>query len=176
MNQHSRWLIAGPEMARMIHEVEHKAHKDYKHHEQSFSTQKTFASNVQSVIDVMTELGNPFAETSSDLLTLDTKVIMTDEVIKNISEVEELGKHQYETFVQSRLVKMEKPLYETVPKNNLQLFKTGERKVAPLKKSKLSSLKSDLQLFSRKYISCQARNGDMDTFFQHENHSWSLSG
>lgn len=70
----------------------------------------------------MNELGNPFTETSTDLLTLDTKVIMADDVIKNISEAEEIGMYQYTTFVDSRLVKMEKVLYETVPKNNLQLF------------------------------------------------------
>ena len=33
-------------------------------------------------------------------------------------------------------------------------------------------MKSDLQLFSRMSISCQARNDDMNTFFEHENHSW----
>lgn len=171
-----RWLIAGPEMARIIHDVEvtlsQKETHDNRHHEQTLTTQKRFASNVQSVIDVMNELGNPFTETSNDLLTLDTKVIMADEVVKNISEAEEIGKNQYKTFVELRLVKMEKPLYETVPKNNLQLFKYGERKVPSKMKSKLSNMKSDLQLFSRMYISCQARNGDMDVFFQHENHSW----
>lgn len=123
----------------------------------------------------MNELGNPFTETSTDLLTLDTKVIMADEVIKNISEAEEIGKNEYKTFVELRLVKMEKPLYETVPKNNLQLFKYGERKVPSKMKSKLSNMKGDLQLFSRMYISCQARNGDMDVFSQQENHSWPLS-
>ena len=39
-------------------------------------------------------------------------------------------------------------------------------------KFKLSIMKNGLQLFSIMYISCQARNGDIDVFFQHENHSW----
>ena len=33
-------------------------------------------------------------------------------------------------------------------------------------------MKSDLELFSRMYISCQAREGEMDIFFEHENHAW----
>jgi len=33
-------------------------------------------------------------------------------------------------------------------------------------------MKSDIQLFSRMYISCQVRDGDLDTFFEHENHAW----
>ena len=33
-------------------------------------------------------------------------------------------------------------------------------------------MKSDLELFSRMYISCQAREGEIDVFFEHENHAW----
>ncbi len=70
-----RWLIASPEMARIIHDVEvslyHKETHDNRHHEQTLTTQKRFASNVQSIIHVMNELGNPFTETSTDLLALD---------------------------------------------------------------------------------------------------------
>jgi hypothetical protein len=36
----------------------------------------------------------------------------------------------------------------------------------------LASAKDDINLFSRMYISCQNREGDMDTFFSHENHAW----
>ena len=33
-------------------------------------------------------------------------------------------------------------------------------------------MKTDVQLFSRMYIACQSRDGDLDTFFEHENHPW----
>ena len=33
-------------------------------------------------------------------------------------------------------------------------------------------MKSDLQGFSRMCISCQAREGEMDALFEHENHAW----
>ena len=36
-------------------------------------------------------------------------------------------------------------------------------------KHQLSSLKNDCSLFSRLYISCQTRDGDLDEFFSHEN-------
>ena len=46
-----RWLIAGPEMARIIHDVEvtlsEKETHNNRHHEQTLSTQKRFVSNVQ---------------------------------------------------------------------------------------------------------------------------------
>ena len=33
-------------------------------------------------------------------------------------------------------------------------------------------MKSDCNLFSRIYLACQARYGDVDQFFSHENHAW----
>ena len=44
--------------------------------------------------------------------------------------------------------------------------------MASMKESKVSNMKSGLQLFSRMHVSSQVRNGDMDIFFQHKNHSW----
>ena len=38
--------------------------------------------------------------------------------------------------------------------------------------SKISNLHNDVHLFSRVYISCQARDSNMDDFFMHENHAW----
>ena len=69
-------------------------------------------------------------------------------------------------------MEIEKLLCETVSKNNFQLFKTREWKLPSKMKSKLSNMKNDLQLFYKMYISCQARNGDINVFFYHENHSW----
>ena len=37
------------------------------------------------------------------------------------------------------------------------------------RKKQINSLKCDVQLFSRLYISCQTRDGNVDEFFQHEN-------
>ena len=33
----------------------------------------------------------------------------------------------------------------------------------------VAALKNDCALFSRLYVSCQTRDGDLDTFFTHEN-------
>ena len=35
----------------------------------------------------------------------------------------------------------------------------------------MTSLKSDVQLFSRLYIGCQTRDGNLDEFFRHDNQS-----
>ena len=73
------WLIAGPEIARVVNEFEttflsHKA-DDVHHHKQVPSIQTAFAKDVRNMLSVMDELGNPFLEDSKDLIALDTKDI-----------------------------------------------------------------------------------------------------
>ena len=99
------------------------------------------------MIEVFNELGNPFTEASDNLFALDTKLIMSDNVIDNITTAEATGTEQYETFVESHLLKM--PFNDNIKKNNLQLFKSGERKhsSAAKSKNKVKYIKSDLQLF-----------------------------
>ncbi|XP_014671080.1 PREDICTED: uncharacterized protein LOC106811872 [Priapulus caudatus] len=171
-----RWMIAGPEVARVIHELDLKnsskaKHRDC-HHEQTPSTQRRFATDVHSVVGVFEDMGNPFTETSADLIAMDTKVVMADEVIQSIRHAEEIGKAQYKAFVDERIMTTQKPFHDTITKNSFPMLKSGLRKTPSKSKSKTASMKSDLQLFSRMYISCQAREGDIDVFFEHENHAW----
>ena len=91
-----RWMIAGPETARMLHEYEEKHSKAKnntgRHHEQIPSVQKHFLAHVKGVTDVIEELGNPFSDTSTDLYALDSKVIMLNSVVHTIRTAEDLGK------------------------------------------------------------------------------------
>ncbi|CAG2195446.1 unnamed protein product [Mytilus edulis] len=54
-------------------------------------------------------------------------------------------------------------------KNALALFRTPHGKTVSDMEDKISILKSDVSLFSRLYISCQTRGGDLEDFFAHEN-------
>ena len=40
---------------------------------------------------------------------------------------------------------------------------------------KVSSMMNNVQLFSGMYISCETRDGDLDTFMAHGNHAWPRS-
>ena len=168
------WMISGQDMAGIVSEVSVKQLEDpaSNHHEQTPSTQNRFARNVKSVVDIFIEYGNPFTETSSDLFSVDTNVFMANKVVQSVREAEDLGKAQYKAFVGDRLINLSKSIYYIIPKNNLMLFKSGQEKKSSKTKTKISNMKSDLELFSRMYISCQAREGEMDVFFEHENHAW----
>ena len=107
----------------------------------------------------MEEFGNPFLETSKDLLVLDTKEIMQESFVEAIRNIEVQGKQQYVTFVVNK-----------IHKNKLKLF----RSPAPIRQSKdySSSYRSHYKvtaISARLYIACQSRDGDIDQFFTHEN-------
>ena len=49
--------------------------------------------------------GNPFLESSTDLLVLDTRDIADKAVVDTLYKIEELGLKQYNNFVKERLLK-----------------------------------------------------------------------
>ena len=121
------------------------------------------------------ELGNPFADTSADLYTLDSKRIMPDSVVHTIRTAEDTGKAQHQKFVVELLNSNIAAFNDTVHENNLPLLTCKSGKKPTKSTSKICNLKNDVHLFSRMYISCQTRDSDMDAFFEHEHHAWPLS-
>ncbi|VDI48086.1 Hypothetical predicted protein [Mytilus galloprovincialis] len=151
-----RWMVAGPEMARLVNEFENVTEcfvntnaSNKLHHEQTLSFQESFRNDIVSLYDVIDDLGNPFLETKS------------------------LGQEQFEKYTKERLVDRTTSVFDTIKRNKLPLFQTPP----PAKKTsttdhKLMALKSNCSLFSRLYIACQSRDGNLDDFFRHENHAF----
>ena len=119
----TRWMVAGPETARLLMEYDDKHSSKRKdtdhHHEQIPSVQKTFITHVKNVTDIIEELGNPFADTSSDLYVLDGKHIMPDSVVDAIRSAEDIGKTQYQNFVEKRLQSNTTEFNDTISKNKV---------------------------------------------------------
>jgi len=173
-NALQRWMVAGPEVARVIGEFEmaqehHGGKAQTLHHDQTESIQKSFDKDVRSLVSVIEELGNPFLEETTDIVVLDTKDIASSSVIHSVQNVQKVGKEALESFVQERLIERKKPLNDVLSRNKLPLFGSSSGKAQPKDKQKVASLKSDVQLFSRLYIACQTREGNLDDFFRHEN-------
>ena len=124
---------------------------------------------VKSLTATMKGLGNPYEEKSTALYSIDTKVIMNDDVVKTVESISQVGTSQYEDFVKCRL-KGSVPISEPIPKNKLALFSTPSKAAnTSRKKAKIQELKHDCNLFSRLYIGAQSREGCLDEFFSHEN-------
>ena len=168
-----RWMVSGPEMARVIGEFEvstkKRQDKDWRHHEQKKHVQMAFARDVKALSGAMEEMGNPFSESSSDLLVLDSRNIADTAVADVVRQIKKLGHDQYQAYVEERLVNQTKPITNPLKRNNLPLFRPPPIKAKSSKQLQLSTLKNNCSLFSRLYIASQVCSGDLDEFFQHEN-------
>ena len=94
---------------------------------------------------------------------------MDIQVSETVRRIEILGEEQYTKFVTERLQKCTNAITEIIPKNKLPLFSRPPINIQSEHKAHLAALKSDCNLFSRLYISCQSRDDDIDHFFSHEN-------
>ena len=95
-----RWMIAGPELSRVVFEFEvtlcNVSTSSNKHHKQIPHVHITFAKDVKSLVVTFEELGNfcnkkPFV--------LDTKIIMHDKAIESV-----ISTKQHHNFVTSTIV------------------------------------------------------------------------
>ena len=66
-------------------------------------------------------------------------------------------------------------VYNIICRNKLHLFRNKNSLVTSRSKNKILNLKSDCKLYSNLFIACQSREGDLDSFFAHENHSYPVS-
>ena len=171
-----RWMISGPEIARIVNKFQKttttSSNDSLKHHEQSYSHRVAFQKDIQSVVDSFEELGNPFLEEGKDLLAVDTKDIMNNDVVEAVKNVEKIGQEKHSTYVECRLKRRTTPITEPITKNKLSLFNNSYENVQSKDKSKILQLKNDCSLFSRLYIACQNRDGNLEEFFKHENQPW----
>ena len=98
-----RWMVTGPDVARVIMEFEEanmypNVNEETCHHEETPSAQKGFAKDVQSFVAVTEKLGNPFKKDSPDLLVLDTRDIADPAVTETFRTVKQIGQEQFEAY------------------------------------------------------------------------------
>ena len=84
-----RWMVSGPEVARMIKEFENvvPSCEFLGHHEQTPSTQTAFKKDVLSVVSEFNELGNPFEEQGDELIAVHTRDVMDSAVVDTVQNV-----------------------------------------------------------------------------------------
>ena len=94
---------------------------------------------------------------------------MDDDVVKSIRNVKDVGEKQFKSFVKERLVERKLAITEPLKKNNLNIISTQSKEVVPKDKA---LVKEHCKLFSRLFIACQSREGNLDEFFPFENQPW----
>ena len=171
------WMVCGPEVARAVAEFEMSSilrkeePTDFRHHEKTPAFQKRFFNHVTSTTEEFIKLGNPFSDCcGDDLVQISMRDAMDDAVVKTVRTIEDLGKKAYEDFIKERINSCTKEIEDPVKKNKFPLFSTlYSRKQPSRSDAERKSLKNDVRIFSHLFIATQTRNGDLDTFFSHEN-------
>ncbi|XP_065060733.1 uncharacterized protein LOC135687992 [Rhopilema esculentum] len=120
----------------------------------------------------MTHLLNPFEEEGEYLLAIHTKDVKSNEVIETVRNAKRIGEEHFNLFLKERFVEKSKPVSHPIKKMCLSIFDTPEKKKVPADKAKLHVLQQDCSLFSRLYIACQFRDGNLEDFFKYENQPW----
>ena len=164
-----RWIVYGPEVARLLSEFEAKsilAQGSILHHEQQLAAQQSFVNDVKSLVSTFERFGNPF-EDQSDLIVLHSRRIVTADIADCVGRLFDIGKQQYDKFVDDRLIAASETLFTPVKKNKLTFFVTP--KAPSTSHAKLIACRNDSALFSRLFIACQVRGSDLEEFFAHEN-------
>ena len=143
-----------------------------EHPDSSVAEQKKFIKHLNALRDVVKEgtFVNPFNETSSELITLDTGEVMDPAIVVCLKNAPTIGKNMFTEFVTDIIEEASKPLSDVIEKPNLYTF--SNRPLADLKKDadKLGSAKANAALVTKLLLSLQARpEADIDAFFKHEN-------
>ena len=79
------------------------------------------------------------------------------------------------TFLTQRILTNASSIYDTIKKNNLPLFSHKNSIIISKTKQKMVSLDADWRLYANLYVACQSREGNLESFFAHENHSYPVS-
>ena len=110
-----RWMVGGPEVARMTREFEDSAPAPkYQHHEQTTALQAAFTKDVLNVVSSFEDLGNPFDEKSKELIAVHTKDVADETIVNTVQNVVSIGEAQFNTFVQERFIDRSKPVTDTI--------------------------------------------------------------
>ena len=166
-----RWMVEGPEMSRLLTAYKYMSGTIYtridsRHHDATVGAQTAFFENVKTMTTVLQDMGNPFQDESSDLLSLDTKNIADPSLAKLVATHHKRGLQQFKVFL-GGLHNEECSFYNPIKKIKVAFFKQEQH----VSGSKEKALKGDCRLFSRLFISCQTRQCDLQKNFRHEKQS-----
>lgn len=94
---------------------------------------------------------------------------MSDKVVESVRMAKQIGQKKHNSIVTERIKEGKAPITDTITRNSLKMFNSPAEKVKSKSCNQINALKKDCNLFSRLYIACQSRDGDLEQFFAHEN-------
>jgi hypothetical protein len=167
-------MLSGPETTRMLHQFEHQyltdneESTDRPNHEMGLAAQKAFTQQVTNLVDVIERMGNPFLDDFSELVTLNSRDCMGDDVVDSIVNLEQLGKTQYQEYVKPVIKDRTASINNPIKKNKLPLYGKQPARSKSKQAKTITALQNNVTLFAQLYIAVQSRDADLEEFFSHE--------
>ena len=130
---------------------------------------------MQSLVEVISVFGNPFEDDCPQLLILNSRDCADESVISTVRYIECLGKMQYLKYLADVINSGKASIHDTIAKNSLPLFKSPRHKVKSKSAQQETAQRRNVSLFRCLYVANQQCDGDLGSFFSHENHNTPLS-
>src|SRR6218665_1676936 len=174
-----KWMVAGPDIARIITEFEDVASigsqstLQESHHEDTRAFEKRFRTHARQMISGISEEGNPFE--SNQLVSIGSrKLIATEESVLKVGIAYSERFKQYNEYIELPLNRTERSIHDIISRNNFKIF-NAPVKMKSKTKLKIDELRRDSSLFCKMYIASQNREADVETFFALENQPFPLA-
>jgi hypothetical protein len=155
LNQTARtkFFLIAPEMARLAEQARNMAGVKSKtltrHHNQTLAVLSRENKIVQALIETIETFTNPFTEESSDLFNVVTKVVMPDNIKKDLCNQSAIGQTLFNAFVKERIQSEKVNIWSTMKKRKLLTWKSNAKKVKVSTKENLIELREDRSLLPR---------------------------
>ena len=166
----TEWAVAGPDIARVItaFEAGMLARKNavLKHHDQSPSVQQRFFAHTKALVIAFQEAGNHFDEDSHEVVIIDTREVIPDNVARSIMGAYGEGKKQHADFVEHRLESTAVAFHAPIKMNKIHL--PGNRHKNRNKSKHVDSTKEDMHLLGQRYMTMHVSEGNSDRLFEVE--------
>ena len=94
-------------------------------------------------------LGNPFAEESTELLSISSKVMANAEAVAAVTNAKDNGRAAYLAFIVERLQQRTKLLSDPMQIHHVALFSNQKKPPKTTKNLKLKAVKNNCGLFAR---------------------------
>ena len=156
----TKYFLIAPELARLAERAKEMAGTSTqipKHHSFTTAVQSCHEKNIEQLVTTMQRFTNPFSEESTDLYNFVTKVVIPENVKKDVGEQSIIGKGLFGKFVEERIKTTKLSIWAPMKKRKLRTWKTVGKTVRVESQGKIIELKEDRALFARMMVVCKAR-------------------
>ena len=147
------------------------------HYEDTKSFKKEFCSRGIKLIEAFKHFENTLSDPPEELLNIISKELMSAKASSSVRNALQIDQSQCNVVTKERLnaVNTKPTLHATRSKNNRTLFRCKAAVIVSKEKKQASALKERVLLYLKLHLGCKSRQADLDEFFHHKNHQYSLA-